>query len=59
MPIHRGVDRNGTYYQWGSQARYYYTPRYKKGRELAYEMASKQSKTIAPDHWDENLLIKF
>ena len=24
MPIHRGRDSNGPYYQWGTQKKYYY-----------------------------------
>lgn len=24
MPVHRGKDKNGTYYQWGDNKKYYF-----------------------------------
>ena len=42
MPIHRGKDSKGPYYQWGSQKKYYYKKGNKKSRELAKKKAKKQ-----------------
>ena len=42
MPIHRGQDFKGPFYQWGSQKKYYYKPGNKKSREAAKEKARKQ-----------------
>jgi hypothetical protein len=42
MPIHRGRDSHGTYYQWGHAAKYYYTPGDKISRVLAKQKARTQ-----------------
>lgn len=46
MPIHRGKDSKGPYYQWGSQKKYYYIPGDTKSRERAYGKAVKQAQAI-------------
>lgn len=44
MPVHRGHDRYGTYYQWGTHGhKYYYTPD-ARSRNLAREKAGKQGR---------------
>lgn len=48
MPLHRGSDSNGPFYQWGGRGKKYY---YKSGssaqRAKAKEKAMKQAKAIA------------
>lgn len=46
MPVKRGVDKFGSYYQWGSRKRYYYLPGDKKSREDAKRLANQQGKAI-------------
>lgn len=46
MPIKRGTDSKGTYYQWGSQKKYYYTPGNERSRKLAHAKAEKQARAI-------------
>jgi hypothetical protein len=46
MPIHRGRDSKGYYYQWGSQKKYYYIPGNIQSREKAYNKAVKQAQAI-------------
>lgn len=43
MPIHRGTDSKGPYYQWGDRAKYYYKPGNARSREAAYKKAAKQA----------------
>ena len=43
MPVHRGQDREGPYYQWGgSGKKYHYRPGDKPSRETAKRKATKQ-----------------
>jgi hypothetical protein len=43
MPVQRGKDSKGPYYQWGgSGKKYHYTPGNKRSRDLAREKATKQ-----------------
>jgi hypothetical protein len=43
MPVKRGQDKQGPYYQWGdSGKKYHYTPGDKRSRDRAKEQASKQ-----------------
>jgi hypothetical protein len=43
MPVKRGRDKNGPYYQWGdSGKKYHYAVGDKAGRERAKQRASKQ-----------------
>jgi len=53
MPIHRGRDSNGPYYQWGTQKKYYYKSGDKISRNLAYEKARKQAVAIYATGWKE------
>lgn len=46
MPIHRGKDSKGPYYQWGKQKKYYYISGNKQSREEAYSKAKKQAIAI-------------
>jgi len=46
MPIHRGKDSKGLYYQWGSRTKYYYTCNNKKSRDKAYEKSARQARAI-------------
>jgi len=46
MPIKRGKDKDGSYYQWGSRTKYYYVAGNKKSRERAYDKAVKQAQAI-------------
>jgi len=47
MPIHRGKDKDGPYYQWGkSGKKYHYTSGNKKSRERAKNKATKQAVAI-------------
>ena len=54
MPIHRGKDSKGTYYQWGdSGKKYYYTTGDSKSRKKAREKAEEQAKAIYASGWKE------
>jgi len=45
MPIHRKVDKNGTYFQWGERgAKYYYKTGDKVSREAARKKAERQAR---------------
>ena len=46
MPIHRGKDSEGSYYQWGGRKKYYYTPGNVASRERARDKAVKQAQAI-------------
>lgn len=54
MPIHRGKDSNGSYYQWGSQKKYYYTSGDKESRKKAYTKAQKQATAIYASGYKES-----
>jgi len=51
MPIHRGKDSKGPFYQWGTQKKYYYKAGNVKSRKLAYEKAKKQAVAIYASGW--------
>ena len=54
MPIHRGKDDNGCFYQWGDHGKkYYYVSGNKKSRDQAYEKAKKQAVAIYASGWHE------
>lgn len=53
MPIHRGKDSKGCYYQWGSQKKYYYQCGNKSSREQAHKKAQKQAIAIYASGWEE------
>lgn len=45
MPIHRGTDALGYYYQWGQHGhKYYYAPGNGLSRQYARERARKQAR---------------
>ena len=46
MPVHRGKDSQGCFYQWGGRKKYYYTPGDAKSRKAAEEKAHKQARAI-------------
>lgn len=47
MPIHRGYDRKGCYYQYGDRKKYYYVCGNAKSRLEAKKLAIKQMVAIA------------
>jgi hypothetical protein len=47
MPIHRGYDKKGCYYQWGKQHKYYYKCGNKESRKDAKMKAIKQMVAIS------------
>lgn len=54
MPIHRGQNSHGSFYQWGkSGKKYYYKSGDKKSREKAKELAHKQAIAIYATGWKE------
>lgn len=46
MPIHTGKDKNGYYFQWGNQKKYYFNPYNGQSEKKAYENAIKQARAI-------------
>lgn len=46
MPIHRGKDIKGLFYQWGRQKKYYYKANNIKSRNEAKKKATKQAIAI-------------
>ncbi len=46
MPVHRGKDSNGPYYQYGHAKKYYYTSNNKMSREKAKNKAKEQGRAI-------------
>lgn len=46
MPVHRGSDSKGAYYQWGSQKKYYYEPGNTTARKIAKRKAREQGQAI-------------
>jgi hypothetical protein len=46
MPIHRGTDNKGCFYQWGHQKKYYYKCRNKEQRKSARAKAIRQMVAI-------------
>jgi len=46
MPVKRGQDSHGPYYQWGSQKRYYYIARDPTSRTKAKQLAERQGRAI-------------
>ena len=54
MPVHRGRDSNGPYYQWGNRKKYYYVAGNRTSREKAREKARRQAIAIYASGWHEN-----
>ena len=46
MPVHRGRDSIGAFYQWGRQKKYYYRAGNERSRLLALKKAEKQARAI-------------
>jgi|LauGreDrversion4_2_1035121.scaffolds.fasta_scaffold03444_8 hypothetical protein len=47
MPVHRGYDAVGYYYQWGkSGKKYYYTPGNTRSENIARNKSYEQAKAI-------------
>jgi len=46
MPIHKGTDTQGYFYQWGNQKKYYYNPLYITSEKKAYNLALRQARAI-------------
>lgn len=46
MPVKRGHDSKGSFYQWGGAKKYYYQSGNAKSRQIAYQKASKQGQAI-------------
>ena len=53
MPAKPGKDKKGCFYQWGSQAKYYYKCGDKKARARAKAKAEKQGRAIRSTGWRE------
>lgn len=51
MPVVRGQDKNGFYYRFGSQKKYYYISNNPKSREMAKRKAIKQGIAIYSSGW--------
>lgn len=47
MPVHKGINTRGPYYQWGKHGKkYYYKKGYTKSRLAARKKAERQAKAI-------------
>lgn len=46
MPVHRGIDSKGPYYQWGNQKKYYYKSANEQSRNIAKTKAERQGKAV-------------
>lgn len=51
MPVRRSKDRQGTFYAWGNQKRYYYKPGNERSRRKAKSRAIKQGIAITYSMW--------
>lgn len=51
MPIHRGRNSKGPFYQWGDQKKYYYKSGDEKSRKEAKKKAHKQAVAIYASGW--------
>ena len=57
MPVHRGRDSQGSYYQWGSRgAKYYYEPGNVQCRANAYRRALRQGQAAYAHGYRETQL---
>lgn len=58
MPIHRGSDAKGSYYQWGNTGKkYYYTSNNAKSRDIAKKKAQRQATAIYASGWREKGIL--
>ena len=46
MPVHKGKDNKGSYYQYGGQKKYYFTPGKKQSEDAAKKRAGKQGRAV-------------
>jgi hypothetical protein len=46
MPVHKGKDKKGEFFQWGSAKKYYFNPRSPISIRRAYRQAKKQGIAI-------------
>lgn len=46
MPVHRGIDSIGSFYQYGNQKKYYYIPGDRRSRYKANRNAKRQGQAI-------------
>jgi hypothetical protein len=46
MPVKKGKDKNGSFYRWGHQKKYYYVTNNKASRDKAYLKAQRQGRAI-------------
>lgn len=46
MPIRKGKDKNGFYYRWGNQKKYYYDPYSLYSENQAYSLSVQQARAI-------------
>ena len=53
MPVHRGRDKNGSFYQWGTRKKYYYVAGNEKSRNIAKQKATKQGIAVHASGWIE------
>ncbi len=52
MPVHRGQDSKGPYYQWGNHGKkYHYKSGSQRSRELAKDKAHKQGVAAHASGW--------
>lgn len=52
MPVHRGKDSKGPYYQWGDHGKKYrYEAGNKQSREAAKEKAERQGRAARASGW--------
>jgi len=52
MPIHLGIDSEGTYFQWGTRGKKYYFKSERTKKE-AYRRAARQARAIYSTGWRE------
>ena len=53
MPVHRGRDSSGSFYQWGSQKKYYYNPNSERSQKNAKAKAIRQGVAVHASGWHE------
>lgn len=53
MPVHRGKDSTGSFYQWGHRKKYYYDSTSEISRKRAKAKAVRQAAAIYAHGWRE------
>lgn len=46
MPVRQGKDKNGHFFQWGDQAKYYFDPKNPADKERARKKAEAQGRAV-------------